>query len=118
MCAVCAVQKKIKLSSDGGDSGSKECKRGYGGIWQSLRLARVWSLKSGSRFCAGVFGRNLAPVAMKMFSHLIHFIKKSYKFCTFNAICKENAAINCITVRHKKVSFPSTLISHTSVYKG
>jgi hypothetical protein len=29
--------------------------------------------------------------------------KETYKFCTFNAICKDNAAINCITVRHKKI---------------
>jgi hypothetical protein len=25
-----------------------------------------------------------------------------YKFCTFSATCKDNAAINCITVQHKK----------------
>jgi hypothetical protein len=35
-------------------------------------------------------GRNLASVAMKMFSHLIYFIKKFYTFCTFNMICKDN----------------------------
>jgi hypothetical protein len=39
--------KKLKLSSDGGDSGRKNCKQGYGGtyggVWQSLRLAGVWS---------------------------------------------------------------------------
>jgi hypothetical protein len=37
--------KKLKLSSDGGNSGSKKCKRGYGGayggVWRSLRLAGV-----------------------------------------------------------------------------
>jgi hypothetical protein len=37
---------KLKLISDGGDSGSKKCKRGYGGacggVWRSLRLAGVW----------------------------------------------------------------------------
>jgi hypothetical protein len=41
------MRKKLKLSSEGGDSGSKKCKRGYGdaydGVWQSLRLAGVWS---------------------------------------------------------------------------
>jgi hypothetical protein len=41
------------------------------------------------------------------------FIKKFYKFCTFSAIFKDNAAINCITVQHKKGSFPSTLTGHT-----
>jgi hypothetical protein len=39
--------KKIKLCSDGGDSGSKKYKRDfggvYGGIWRSLFLAGVWS---------------------------------------------------------------------------
>jgi hypothetical protein len=36
---------KLKLSSDGGDSGSKKYKRGcggaYGEIWRSLRLVGV-----------------------------------------------------------------------------
>jgi hypothetical protein len=39
-CAVRAMQKKLKQSSDGGDSGRKEFKRGYGGayggVWHSL----------------------------------------------------------------------------------
>jgi hypothetical protein len=58
------------------------------------------SLESGGRFCVGAFGRNLASVVLKMFSHLIYFIKNFYKLCTFSAICKHNAAINCITVEH------------------
>jgi hypothetical protein len=37
------MRKKLKLSSDGGDSGTKKYKRGYGGayggVWRSLRLA-------------------------------------------------------------------------------
>jgi hypothetical protein len=44
-CAVRAMRKKSKLSSNGGDSGSKKCKQGYGeaygGVWRSLRLAGV-----------------------------------------------------------------------------
>jgi hypothetical protein len=32
---------------------------------------------------------NLASVAVKMFSHLIYWKKKFYKFCTFNAIAKK-----------------------------
>jgi hypothetical protein len=28
---------------------------------------------------------------------------KFHKFCAFNVICNDNAAINCITVEHKKV---------------
>jgi hypothetical protein len=73
------------------------------------------SLQSGGRFCVGAFGRNLASVAVKMFSHLIYFTKQFYKFCTFNAICKDNAALNCITVQHKEVQFLSTLTGHKPV---
>jgi hypothetical protein len=69
--------EKMKLSSDGGDSDSKKRKQGcggaYGGVWQSLNLAGVRCLKSGGRFCAAAFDRNLASVAVKMFSHLIYF---------------------------------------------
>jgi hypothetical protein len=74
----------------------------------------VWSLQSGSRFGVGAFGRNVASVAIKMFSRSIYFIK-NYKFCTFNAICKDNAVINCIPVQHKKILFPSTLTNHTTL---
>jgi hypothetical protein len=62
-------------------------------------------VKSVGRFCVGAFGRTLASVAVKMILNLIYFTKKFYK-CTFNAICKENAAKKCITVQDKKGSFP------------
>jgi hypothetical protein len=32
-------------------------------------------------------------------------------------ICKDNSAINYISVQHKKVSFPSTLTDHTTLVK-
>jgi hypothetical protein len=102
-------KKTSKLSSDGGDSGGKKCKE--------VMVESVFggSLESGGRFCVA-FGRNLASVAVKMFSHLISFIKKFYKFCNFNAIFKDNPAINCITFRHKKKgSFPSALTSHITL---
>jgi hypothetical protein len=73
------------------------------------------SLESGGRFCVGAFGRNLDPVAVKMFSHLIYLKDKFYIFCTFNAICKYNAVLNCIDVQHKKGSFPSNLTGHTTL---
>jgi hypothetical protein len=45
------MRKKLKLSSDGGDSANKESKRGYGGtygrVWRSLRSAGVWSQAVG-----------------------------------------------------------------------
>jgi hypothetical protein len=71
------MRKQLKLSSDGGDSDSKKYKRGYGdaydGVWRSLRLAGVWSQAVGF---VDAFGRNLASVAVKIFSHLIYFIKE------------------------------------------
>jgi hypothetical protein len=82
------MRKKLKLISDGGDFGSKKCKRGHGGacggVWRSLEL--------GDRFCVCVFGRNLYLSTVKMFADLIYFIKNFYRFRTFNVICKDNAA--------------------------
>jgi hypothetical protein len=62
-------------------------------LWCGLALSAFGGrLESGGRFGVGAFCRNLASVAVKMFSHLIHFYKKMYTFCTFNAICKDNIA--------------------------
>jgi hypothetical protein len=41
---------------------------------------------------------NLVSVAMKMFSHLISFIKIFYKLCTLNIIYSNNVAISCIII--------------------
>jgi hypothetical protein len=84
-------------------------------LWGLTESVFGESLESGGRFCVGAFGRNLFSVAVKMFSHLIYFIKKYCSFCNFNAICKDNAAINffCST---EKGSFPSTLTGHTLVF--
>jgi hypothetical protein len=115
------MRKRLKLSSGGGDSGSKKCKRdmgapevGSGGVcvWREYR---VWSQESGSPFCVGAFGRNLASVAVKMFSHLIYFIKTFYNFCAFSVICKDNAAISCITVQHKKGFIRVNFDGHTTL---
>jgi hypothetical protein len=108
MCCSCDVEM-LKLSPHGDDLDRKKCKWGY-----SSTYGRVWqSLESGSWFCVGLFGRNLASVAMKMFSHSIYFIKTLYKSCTFNAICKENAAINHVIVLHKNVNSCKLLVGHT-----
>jgi hypothetical protein len=73
-----------------------KCKRGYGDAYGGGLAESAFSggLESGGRFCVGAFGRNLTSVAVKMFSHVVYFIKTFYKFCTFNVICKDNAAIN------------------------
>jgi hypothetical protein len=62
----------------------------------------VW-LQSGARLsvCVGAFGRNLASVAVKMFSLLIYFIDFFMNF-VLSMCCKDNVAINCITGGHKK----------------
>jgi hypothetical protein len=74
------MRKKLKLSYDTGDCSKAKCKRGYGdgygGVWRSL--------ESGGRFYVDAFGRNLASVAVKEFSHLTYFTKNA----TFNVICK------------------------------
>jgi hypothetical protein len=70
--------------------------------WDLAEYAFGGSLESGGRFCLGAFGRNLASVAVKMYSHF-NFFKTFYKFCTSSGICKDNAVINYITVQHKKV---------------
>jgi hypothetical protein len=112
--------KKLKLSSEGGDSDSKKCKRGcgcaYGGVWRSLGLARDSSQAGGFFFFGGAFGRNLTSMIVKMCSHLTNYTKKFYKFCTFNAIRKYNAAKHCITVQHKKCSFPLTLTAYSYTF--
>jgi hypothetical protein len=101
--------KKLKLSSDGGDSGNKKCSRGcgcaYGGVWRSL--------ESGGRFCVGAFGRSLASVAVKMFSHLIYFIKKFYKFCTLRF--ERQCCSKLYYWKHKKGLYPSTLMGYTTL---
>jgi hypothetical protein len=71
----------MKLSFGGGDSGGKKCTW----VWQVLCLMRNWSLESGCRFCIAAFGMNLGSVEVKMFTR-------------FNVICKENVAVNFITV--------------------
>jgi hypothetical protein len=66
---------------------------------------------SGDWFCVNAFGRNLASVAMKMFPHKIYFMKKS-ELCTFNMICKDIAAVNCVTNQYNEISFSSAVKSH------
>jgi hypothetical protein len=71
----------------------------YGGVWRSRRLAGVWSQVVGS-----VLVRLTGAVNVFKFN----------KFCTFNAICKDNAAINFITVQHKTGSYSSTYTDPTN----
>jgi hypothetical protein len=79
---------QIQFSSYGGDIGSKNRRQGYGGAYCVSAFGE--SLKLNGWFCTAAIGRNQVSIALKIFSHLIYFIKKFYKFCTFNAICKDN----------------------------
>jgi hypothetical protein len=95
----------MKLSSDGGDCGSRKRKRGCGGaygvVWRSLLLAAVWSQAVGF-VLVRLAGIGLQS-ALTTFSHRICFLKKSYKFCTFSAICKDNAyKLHCSSTLSKK----------------
>jgi hypothetical protein len=45
-------------------------------LWWSLaESAFGGSLESDGRYCVSAFGKNMASVVVKMFSHLIYFIK-------------------------------------------
>jgi hypothetical protein len=99
------------LSSDSGDADSKNCKCGYGGAYVGVGKSLEFGIKL-SVFCWCWFERNLTSVVLKMCSYLIYFMKTFYKVCIFNPIWENNAAINHITVQHKKVSFALTSV-HT-----
>jgi hypothetical protein len=95
---------KLKLSPGVGDCGNRNADEttlapvvGFGGVcfWRECGVSR-------SVLC---WLRNLASVAMKMFSHWVRFVKKFCGFGTFTAICKDNAAINCVLLQHRKVHF-------------
>jgi hypothetical protein len=72
------------------------------------------SPESGGRFCVDAFGKNLAYEPWSFFLHL-NYIKKYFKFGTSSAICEDNVAINCITLKRKEGSIPSTLTGHTTL---
>jgi hypothetical protein len=66
--------------------------RESGARWSVLCLY-VWQ-ESGFSRREDVFTFNLP---------FFFLFQKFNEFCTFNAICKDNAAINCVSVEHKKV---------------
>jgi hypothetical protein len=110
-----SCDKMLKLRSDGGDSGSKKCKVVNGGIcvgvWRSF-----WLAECTCPICVGAFGTNLSSF-VKIFWHLIYFIKIFNALFAFNAPCKSNAAMNIITAHQKKKnSSPSNMTGHTLGY--
>jgi hypothetical protein len=94
------------LSSDGGDSGRKKCKRGYGGasggVWRSLRLVGVRSQESGVRLsvlCWCIWQESASVVVV-----LVSFDNGVWRSPNGSrvSLCKDNTAVNCITVQNKK----------------
>jgi hypothetical protein len=67
-----------KKSFDGGDSASKKYKRGHGAPVVGSGGVCAWQ-ESGFTRREDAFTFNF---------------RKFYKFCTFNAICKDNAAVS------------------------
>jgi hypothetical protein len=103
----------MELFSDGSDSESKKCKRGYMValmVWSGLHLAGVWSLESGGLFSVGTFCKNLASAATKMISRSIYFIKTCNKLCTLNAICKDK--LHYYSTKGRLIPVKLTLVSH------
>jgi hypothetical protein len=108
------MRKKLELNSDIGVSGSRKytnkammapvmgsgevCVWRESGVRQSILCWCIWQGYGFSRR-EDVFTLNLV-------------YKRFFYKCTFNAICKDIAAINCITVQLKIGSFPSTLTGH------
>jgi hypothetical protein len=76
-CAVREMRTKLKLISDGDNSGSKKYKRGCGGTCGGTCGGSggvcVWR-ESGIRrsVCVAAFGRKFASIVVKVFSHLIY----------------------------------------------
>jgi hypothetical protein len=64
------------------------------GLWWGL--VGVCGMESGGHFYIGAFGGNLTSFAVKNFS------QRNVINIYFIAICKDNFAVNCITVQHKK----------------
>jgi hypothetical protein len=80
-----------------GDSGSNKCKRGYGGLWWSQRLARVLSQSVGFVLVL------LAEIWLQLQWRCFRIKLYTKTFINFARICKTSVATNCITFQHKKV---------------
>jgi hypothetical protein len=92
------MTKQLHSRSDRGDSGSRKCKRGYDGAYGD-----VWrGLGFGFNRCEDVYTFDLV-------------IEQFYKCYSFNAICKNNPAINCVAVQYRKGSFPPILKGHNTL---
>lgn len=55
-----------------------------------VRLAGIW---------------NLVAVAVEMFSHFVYLLRNVCKFCIFNEVCSDDAAVSSVTVQHTKAYF-------------
>jgi hypothetical protein len=93
-------------------------KRGDGGtcdeVCQRVLMVGMWSMESGGRYFVGTFGKILA--GFSPLKHVFAFnllCEKLYNYYTFNIICKDNRAVNFVSIQHKKDSVLSTFIGHS-----
>jgi hypothetical protein len=90
-CTNTPVVRWNKVSSDGGDSGSKECTWGYGGAYSG-----VWNMESGGLFFVLV---PLAGIWIESPWKCVHTECTSYRnfinFVLSVRVYKDNAATNC-----------------------
>jgi hypothetical protein len=111
------MHKKLKLSSDSGDCGSKK----YNGISKGGSLTKSafgWRVEFGIRqsvFCWFVWQEYTLNHHCLMAVILVSFNNGVWPSQNGRRAClrRDNAARNYVTGQHKHVSFPSTLIGHT-----
>jgi hypothetical protein len=88
---------------------STKFKRRYGWIWWNLCLEEDWNQAVGyvSARVARIWLHSLWRCLFTF-----NLLYRVYKCCTFNAICKDDDAVNLKLFNTKRVSFTSTLTGH------
>jgi hypothetical protein len=94
------MRMKLKLNSNGSASGGKKFKLGYCGDHGGSDEICVWWESGGRRSVSCWCGRQASCFSRCEDVFKLNLVKK-YKLCSLNAMCKDNAAINCITVQHR-----------------
>jgi hypothetical protein len=111
------MRRNLKLSSDGGDFGSKKCRRccdvSYGGGLAETALGA--SLQSEFFFfCWCVWKESgLSRREGLLTFHLLH--KETLEGLYLPSDLQSYAALNCVDVQHTEVLFPSALTAHTAL---
>jgi hypothetical protein len=105
-CAVCGMQKKLKLSSDGGDSVARNKNESVVAPVAGLAESALGeSLELGGRFCAGASVRSVDISCRGDLFAFNLLYKLNCIIFNFNAFCNDNA-INFIIVEYKDMFIP------------